>query len=130
MNVRPTRPYTMSREQYATRYWGPGDDTRWKRLWQLYGVTDRTYYKLLKIQDGGCAICGQPEPVEQLLHVDHDHATGHVRGLLCLDCNLRVVGADRDPDKLRRAADYLEERQGPLSSWLEQELNKKEGRVK
>ncbi|HEY0699832.1 MAG TPA: endonuclease domain-containing protein [Micromonospora sp.] len=32
---------------------------------------------------GACAVCGDPDPQ----HVDHDHRTGWVRGILCFNCN-------------------------------------------
>jgi hypothetical protein len=41
---------------------------------------------MLAAQGGGCAICGAP-PKTRRLHVDHDHKTGAVRGLLCYRCN-------------------------------------------
>ena len=50
------------------------------------GVTDAEYDRLLAAQGGGCAICGNP-PKTRRLHVDHDHKTGRVRGLLCHRCN-------------------------------------------
>jgi len=50
------------------------------------GVTDEAYEALLEAQGGGCAICGA-KPKTRRLHVDHDHATGKVRGLLCHRCN-------------------------------------------
>jgi hypothetical protein len=54
-----------------------------KRAKQL-GVTDAAYARMLKAQDGMCAIpaCLRT-PKTRRFHVDHDHATGQVRGLLC-----------------------------------------------
>ena len=50
------------------------------------GVSDDEYERLLEAQEGGCAICGNP-PKTRRLHVDHNHRTGRVRGLLCFRCN-------------------------------------------
>ena len=50
------------------------------------GVTPEEYDRLLAEQDGGCAICGNP-PKTRRLHVDHNHRTAKVRGLLCFRCN-------------------------------------------
>ncbi len=55
-------------------------------------------------QHGVCAIC-QTAPA---IHVDHDHATGAVRGLLCFRCNAALGQLADDPLVLRRAARYLE----------------------
>lgn len=41
------------------------------------------------------------------MHVDHDHATGAIRGVLCLNCNQGIGKFGDDPDLLRRAAVYL-----------------------
>ena len=59
----------------------------------------------LVVQQGGvCAICGRPDPE----HVDHDHETGAVRGILCFNCN-GGLGQFRDSiDSLLTAASYLE----------------------
>jgi Recombination endonuclease VII len=46
---------------------------------------------LYRLQNGRCAVC----PSTENLHVDHDHATGLVRGLLCRSCNVRE-GQQRD----------------------------------
>lgn len=46
------------------------------------GVDADRYNAMLADQGGGCAICGA-EPKTRRLHVDHDHKTGRVRGLLC-----------------------------------------------
>jgi hypothetical protein len=57
--------------------------------WAKLGFTDADYARLLEAQDGHCALCPN-EPKTRKLHVDHDHGTGKVRGLLCHRCN-RVV---------------------------------------
>ena len=61
-----------------------------RRAKQL-GVTDDTYEGMLAEQGGVCAICGAP-PKSRRLHVDHDHRTGAVRGLLCFHCNRALAG--------------------------------------
>lgn len=48
------------------------------------GVTDDEYFAMLARQGGECAIKGcKRKPKTRRFHVDHDHATGQVRGLLC-----------------------------------------------
>jgi len=46
---------------------------------------------MLKAQGGGCAMCGKP-PKNRRLHIDHDHKTKIIRGLLCYYCNRQLVG--------------------------------------
>ena len=71
------------------------------------GLSAEQYERLLKAQGGGCAICGS-QPKKQLLHVDHDHETGIIRGLLCLWCNHKLLGGARESTIiLQRAIDYL-----------------------
>ena len=50
------------------------------------GITDADYQLLLAAQGGHCALCPNT-PKTRRLHVDHDHRTGKVRGLLCHRCN-------------------------------------------
>lgn len=82
---------------------------RERHLVRKYGVTLADYDAMLKAQGGKCAICWAPESAQfkGVFHVDHCHATGAVRGLLCRGCNhmLGVVGDD--PEVLRRAIAYL-----------------------
>ena len=48
------------------------------------GVSDAEYERLLALQGGKCAIHGcNRTPKTRRFHVDHDHATGYVRGILC-----------------------------------------------
>lgn len=56
-------------------------------------------------QSGRCDCCGEPLASLQKAHLDHDHLTGQLRGLLCVGCNLHL---DRFADTKRRlmAANY------------------------
>ena len=79
-----------------------------RRLAKEFGLTADQYAALLKVQDGRCAIC-QRRPRKYRLAVDHDHRTGAIRGLLCTNCNHKILGAaHEDAAILRRAAWYLE----------------------
>lgn len=81
---------------------------RERRLLLHFGLTWEEYDFLLTTQDHRCAICNG-HPRRYMLAVDHDHRTGEIRGLLCIRCNQRLLGAaNDDPARLRKAADYLE----------------------
>jgi Recombination endonuclease VII len=86
-----------------------------KRRWnlhKLYGITPEAYDALLAEQGGVCAICKRPERAQRLgrplqMPVDHCHATGRLRGILCHACN-RAIGLLRDDvEVLREAIAYL-----------------------
>lgn len=65
---------------------------RERKLLRKYGISLADYDAMRAEQSYQCAICGCPEEKakEGCLHVDHDHNTGRVRGLLCEVCNLRL----------------------------------------
>jgi hypothetical protein len=59
--------------------------------------------------DGKCEICERiPAADERGLHIDHDHATGAFRGLICNNCNGGIGRFQDNPEFLRSAASYLE----------------------
>jgi hypothetical protein len=68
-----------------------------RRLRQKYGLTLAQYDEMLRRQKGVCKICERP-PKTLPLHVDHDHPTGRVRGLLCFRCNKLRVGPAKDSE--------------------------------
>jgi hypothetical protein len=72
-------------------------------LKRRYGITAVEADAMLAEQDGLCAICRRAPAV----HVDHDHATGAVRALLCFNCNGGLGQFKDDPDVLRAAAEYV-----------------------
>ena len=71
------------------------------------------YRELLEKQNGNCAICKKPEKRRdkfgrlKSLAVDHCHTDGHVRGLLCADCNVALGYFGDSPDILESAIRYL-----------------------
>lgn len=75
-----------------------------------YGITLSQFDAMVTMQHGACAICGEVVPastVKNNWHVDHDHATGKVRGLLCQDCNLGLGRFKDNPAALQSAIYYL-----------------------
>lgn len=78
------------------------------RAWQLqakFGLSVQQYEEMVAAQENRCAICsteftGTP-------HVDHCHATGNVRGLLCQDCNFGIGRLGDDIARLESAINYL-----------------------
>jgi Recombination endonuclease VII len=77
-----------------------------KNLRSRYGISSEEYNKIFKQQGGVCIICGLP-PRKRSLHVDHNHETGEIRGLLCHLCNVGLGHFRDNPDLLERAANYL-----------------------
>jgi len=69
-----------------------------------YGITKDDFAVMVAKADGKCEICSRamPEP-----HIDHDHATGKVRGLLCLQCNTALGSFQDSPELLAKAIAYL-----------------------
>jgi hypothetical protein len=88
---------------------------RKSHLKRTYGMTLEEYDAMLAAQGGVCAICHQPRPEERALHVDHDHDTGAIRGLLCFTCN-NALGDFRDSQQLFEAAAAYLDRDEELSA--------------
>lgn len=85
-------------------------------IFKTYGLTAEQYYTILEHQEGVCFICRRAKGTTKKLAVDHDHATGYVRGLLCGPCN-KVLGHFRDDDQaFQRGGFYL--RQPPAIRWV------------
>jgi len=76
-------------------------------LQRVYGITFDEFLGMSADQDDRCGICRKPDSVHPKLSVDHDHDTGHVRGLLCFACNTGIGKLGDDYATLQAAADYL-----------------------
>jgi hypothetical protein len=77
------------------------------KLRRAYGIGAAEFDAMLTAQGNCCAICKTNEPTHKWV-VDHHHATGKIRGILCNDCNI-ALRKDRDTiEHLRRALEYIE----------------------
>lgn len=81
-------------------------------LKKSFGITIADYDEMLARQQGVCAVCHRA-PGKKALAVDHNHATGKVRSLLCHGCNTAIGLLDENPERCRLVAQYLESHQPP-----------------
>lgn len=72
-----------------------------------YGLSGVEFNRMLWAQDYRCAICDDTFDDERYPCVDHCHATGKVRSLLCNGCNAAIGFLKDDPDRCTAAAKYL-----------------------
>lgn len=80
-------------------------------LKKAYGITEETFEALVQSQGGKCAICRDVLKREKRgTHIDHDHATGAIRGILCVKCNAGLGQFKDDPERLQAAARYILDR--------------------
>ena len=84
--------------------------TRNRQLQKAYGISLDDYNELFIQQGGKCAICGKLQSeFDYPFHVDHDHKTGKVRGLLCSGCN---TGLGHFEKLHKEMQDYLTKYEG------------------
>jgi hypothetical protein len=120
----PKTPYEMSKSNpnlckkcsgRKTKEWARQHPTEWERsrrkswLKTKYGMSPEQYDALLAAQGGVCAICKNP-PTDSRgfrMHIDHDHETGAVRGILCGSCNNGLGNFKDSPDLLVTASCYV-----------------------
>lgn len=109
-----SRPHSVARRNETARAWkaaNPEKMTAYRRRQRLkreYGLTPAEFDAMSAAQEDVCKICGGlPVGRGQHLHVDHDHQTGRVRGLLCSRCNVMIGYALEKPAILERAAAYV-----------------------
>ncbi len=78
-----------------------------------FGIGLNDVQKMLELQEYKCKICGKELKIiadkgnKDAAVVDHDHATGKIRGVLCHGCNLVLGNAGYNPQLLLNAAEYL-----------------------
>lgn len=70
----------------------------------FYGLEPEAFKEMVRSQNSKCLICSRSS---DKLHVDHDHKTKEIRGLLCLQCNVGLGMFGDNPIVLQSALDYL-----------------------
>lgn len=92
------------RERYLAE--DPDFDRR-RDLWKHYKMRIEDWDARMAAQGGVCGVCGSREPRGKGWHVDHDHALGEIRGILCHFCNLAIGHFGDDPERCELAIAYL-----------------------
>lgn len=109
-------PYCKQcRSSYFKENYDP-QQARARNFKYYYKHDSMIYDRLFELQNGVCAICGDP-PEEKptgrnrtkraLLATDHNHETGKVRGLLCYNCNFALGWIKDNPGRIQQIIDYL-----------------------
>jgi len=81
-----------------------------ERCIRTYGLDTEHFLRLMDKQEWRCAICSaslESTNGRRATNVDHDHATGAVRGILCMLCNVMLGSAADSAERLERAAQHL-----------------------
>jgi hypothetical protein len=91
------------------KYQQTKDMVRDQQLKRHFGISKADYDRMLKLQNGLCAICGSSNTghKNKSFATDHDHKTGKIRGLLCRGCNVGIGNLQDDPVLLLKAANYI-----------------------
>lgn len=107
--IKRTRSYekSLGEEEYIKRWKTYNKNSKFTR----YGLSESEYNQMLKEQEQKCGMCEKlfDKNKPRSIHIDHDHATGQVRGILCDRCNLflGVFESDKFQKKISRVQAYL-----------------------
>lgn len=82
---------------------------KWATKKRLYGITECEYFSMIEAQQGCCLVCECSLSYKEF-HIDHNHTTGAIRGLLCRNCNWLLGHASDNVKILSNAIEYLNHR--------------------
>lgn len=102
-------PEERQKAHRVRKEWAAGNGWEHRRhLLRYFALTPEWYDDTLAAQNGVCALClGPQDGNRKFFCVDHHHASGTIRGLLCLKCNTALERLDTHPDWAARALSYL-----------------------
>ena len=80
-----------------------------QNMLNAYGLSLAQYNKMIAQQNNKCCICKTAFTIDKKnsIHIDHDHESGKVRGILCSHCNVLLGYAREDISILRSAIRYI-----------------------
>ena len=112
---RKKQDYINNKEQhqeYSKKYYNTNKESFKKRSRKYtiirHGITEEQYKLRFDEQEGKCVICGKHQnELKSALHIDHNHETKKIRGLLCMKCNRGIGYFDDSIEKLTNAIKYL-----------------------
>jgi hypothetical protein len=81
-----------------------------ERSWARQGITMtfEKFNELLSLQDNKCGICeAHSSQFKKSFHVDHNHETGKIRGLLCTNCNTAIGLLNENPILFTKATEWI-----------------------
>jgi DNA-directed RNA polymerase subunit RPC12/RpoP len=81
----PAKTYNKWKDPAFTK-----DRERRRHLQRFYGITLEEFEARFKAQDYKCACCGRDTTKGKGWHIDHDHVTKKIRGILCNGCNVSI----------------------------------------
>jgi hypothetical protein len=105
----------LDRKKETRKEWAKRNPERQREIarkaaLRKYGLAVEDFHNLVRIQENKCACC--EDTFTRTPHVDHNHETGEVRGLLCSNCNTMLGQAKDDPNRLEAGVAYLQTRGG------------------
>jgi hypothetical protein len=103
----------IHRKEYHQRYHIANKEkinarTRRHHFKRRYGITHKQVMELIKGASNKCQICGAEFSLNNKPHIDHDHKSNRIRGVLCRKCNSGIGLFDDKIDLLKRAIGYLQ----------------------
>jgi C4-type Zn-finger protein len=100
--------------KYGRAYYNENKSKELSRaLVKNYGITREDKRAMLESQNYKCPICGQTLELDgRKTHLDHDHKTGKIRGVLCDKCNKGLGNFNDDIERMKSAIAYLEAHNG------------------
>lgn len=94
------------------------ENMRFSNIKYQYGLSLENYNDMLNTQNNVCSICKNDFKTTKTTHVDHNHKTGNVRGILCSKCNNLLGMCNDDIQLLESAINYLKK-----PSWKKNTIN-------